>query len=116
MPAAKPRPGSLKNNERLDLCELLGSTWEGYYLVGQTDSQGLFQHSHWRRPFEAYELNGLFYRIQQVRILEFEVARLKKELAAAQDAAEKAEHAAEFYRFELRCASKLGLMFSKFET
>ena len=115
MPAAKPRPGTLGTGETLDLEALLGSSWQGFYLVGRSGEQGQLQHALWRRPFDAGELVALFWKSQQVEALEFEVRQLRQDLQRANERAERAEAAASFYRHELRAASKLGLMFSAIE-
>lgn len=115
MPAAKPIPGTLRNADVLDLEELLGSTWRGFYLCGNTGAQGTFHHAYWRQPFTAGELCALFYRSQTNDRLDIELKNLKADLERANARADEAEAAAAFYRHELRAASKLGLMFSQLE-
>lgn len=110
MPAARKIPGSLHQGQVLELETLLGSSWQGFLLIG--GPQGLFQHSHWRKPFEAGDLASLFYRCQEVDALRRDVSRLKLELERMQELLEQYETAVAFYRHELRSASKLGLMFS----
>lgn len=116
MPRAKPRPGSIRSNESLDLETLLGSTWQGFFLKGDPSGQGQLQHLMWRRAFDAGELCALFYRCQQVTALEYQAERLQRELESAQAELEKAEKQLQFYRHELRAASRLGLMFSDLDS
>jgi hypothetical protein len=113
MPAAKLKPS--KTFAELDLAEILGTSWQGFFLYGgtnETDQQGTFAHVAWRKHLSAGDFRALFYQCQQVEILEHEVKRLKAEVQQAEEAADAAENAAEFYRRELRAASRFALMFS----
>lgn len=115
MPAAKPSPGSLRAHESVELGTVLGSTWDGFRLIGGIgNDQGSFLHDAWRRPFSAGDLRALFYRSQQVYQLQSEVDRLRAELDRSAAELERLESANSFYRRELKAASKLGLMFSRF--
>lgn len=113
MPAAKPTPGTLVHT--LELGELLGSTWEGFRLVGgRNDSivpfQGEFGHESWRRPFAAGELRRLFWTSQFWEQSKYEVAQLRRDMAHLAGEIESAEARAEFYRRQLRLESRAGLM------
>lgn len=111
MPAAKPVPGSLGNADIIDLEALLGSSWQGFFLIGQSGGQGMLQHLHWKRPFEAGELAALFWKSQRADMLEHKIQQLQRETEQAHERADQAEADAAFYRRELRAASKLGLMY-----
>jgi GAF domain-containing protein len=113
MPAAKPQPQTIP--AEIDLGQLLGSTWDGYYLLPGDHTngyQGRLKHSHWRRPFEAGELSALFWLSQEIHMHRHNAEQLRREVEQAHERAEQAEADAAFYRHELRYASKLGLMFS----
>lgn len=105
MPAAKPSPGTLRSHESLDLGELLGSEWEDF----RVSVQGL-HHPYWRRPFTRAELVAMFYRSQQVAILEHELKRARAEAEKAAAAQEAAEARAAYYRQQLRLESQMGMM------
>lgn len=112
MPAAKPLAGEMGSHDVLDLGQLLGETWEGFRLVGQTGGQGVFVHSAWRRPFTAGEIYSLFWRCQQVEALQFKIRQLEKDLAAEAERAERADDRARFYRSQLALESRMGMMLS----
>lgn len=105
MPAAKPRPGSLRQGQVIDLAELLGSDWDGFSLA----IDGL-QHPAWRRPFSCGELKAMFWRRQQVSILEHQIQQLRAEIERAQAAEDAAEARADWYRRQLNLESRFGLM------
>lgn len=109
MPAAKPRPGSLRQHETLDLGELLGSSWDGFRL----SSSGL-HHPLWRAPFERGELMAMFWRCQQVRILERELRLLRADIERARAAEDAAEQRAAWYRRQLILESRIGAMLARF--
>jgi hypothetical protein len=112
MPAAKPTPGTL--HEEIDLEPLMGSTWAGFMLLPGNHTnqyQGKFLHAYWRRPFDIGELCSMFYTSNEVHTLRHEVKQLRKEIEAAQAAADLTEEKMQFYRQELRAVSRLGLMF-----
>lgn len=111
MPAAKPRPGTLAAHESLDLGELLGSEWEGFRLT----AAGL-HHPYWRRPFDHGDFKSMFYRSQQVTILEHELQRARADLDRAESAQEAADARANFYRQQLRLESRMGMMLAAFST
>lgn len=116
MPAAKPEPGTLKTE--IELGELLGSRWDGFLLLpgdSDTDYQGLIQHPYWRKPFEIGELCAMFWKSQHVYMLQHDKERLQREAEQAHARADEAEHRMQFYRRELRAASRLGMMFSALE-
>lgn len=85
--------------------------WEGFIF-----HEGTLHHPYWRRGFTAGELRAMFYRTQQVTILEHEISRLRLDLARAQEAQEAAEHRAHYYRQQLRLESRLGMMLASFST
>lgn len=105
MPAAKPIPGTLRQGQVLDLAELLGSEWNGFSLA----SDGL-QHPAWRRPFTCGELKAMFWRSQQVSILEHQIEQLRTEIERAQAAEDAAEVRTDWYRRQLNLESRFGLM------
>ncbi|MBD5803870.1 hypothetical protein AZOA_33110 [Azoarcus sp. Aa7] len=108
MPASSPRSGRLPAHEALDLGELLGSEWDGFSL-----SRDGLQHPYWRRPFSCGELKAMFYRSQQVAILEREVSRARTEQERASAAQDAAEARADWYRHQLTLESRLGLMLAR---
>ena len=108
MPTTKLSPGSLRQGQVLDLAELLGSEWEGFSLA----ADGL-QHPAWRRPFSCGELRAMFWRCQQVTILEHELARTRAEIEHAQVASDAAEQRAAWYRNQLILESRLGAMLGR---
>lgn len=108
MPAAKPRPGSLRQGQVLDLGELLGSDWDGFSLA----ADGL-QHPAWRRPFSCGDLRAMFWQCQQVQILEHELNRARAEADQAQAARDAAEQRAEWYRKQLILESRFGAMLDR---
>lgn len=111
MPAPNPRAGSLAPHETLDLSELLGSDWDGFSL----GADGL-QHPSWRRAFSAGEFRAMFWRCQQVRILEHELAQVRAELDRARADLETSQARAAWYRRQLRLESRAGLMLSALST
>lgn len=113
MPAAKPVRGTLKVEMNLE--ELLGSAWAGFFLRPGRDGQGLLLNPMWRQPISAGELKALFYRCQSVDLLSHQLRRTQRELERAHTIVEGYEVALAFYRRELRSASKLGLMFFPLE-
>lgn len=108
MPAPSPRKGSLAAHEALSLGELLGSEWDGFSLA----ADGL-QHPYWRRPFSCGDLKAMFYRSQQVAILERELARAKAEAEQRAAEAEAARERADWYRHQLTLESRFGLMLAR---
>ncbi|MDY0073525.1 MAG: hypothetical protein RBR77_12875 [Thauera sp.] len=106
MPAAKPRPGTLRNGQALDLGELLGSEWENFALT----TDGL-QHPCWRNPFSCADLKAMFWQCQQVAILEHEIRQLKKEITKNETARELAEQQANWYRRQLILESRMGFLY-----
>lgn len=108
MPASKHRPGTLPRHATIDLAELLGTEWEGFSL----SADGL-QHPYWRRPFSCGDLKAMFYRSQQVAILEREVSRARTEQERASAAQDAAEARAEWYKHQLTLESRLGLMLAR---
>lgn len=111
MPAAKPRPGTLAAHESLDLGELLGSEWDGFRLT----AAGL-HHPYWRRPFDAGDFKAMFYRSQQVAILERDARQARADLERAETALEAADVRADYYRQQLRLESRMGMMLAAFST
>lgn len=110
MPAAKPRPGSMRNSDTLELGELLGSTWDGYVLVGGGHEQGEFVHPYWRRGFNAGDLNAMFYQSQQVYAFEQERRLLEADLDRAVEAQFAAEKQAYWFKRQLVLESRMGAM------
>lgn len=108
MPAAKPTPGSFRACDILQLGELLGSTWDGYCLIGTSSGQGELVHPYWRRPFTAGDLNAMFYQTQRVGVVEYELSQLKKEVERATEAQFDAERQANWYRRQLVLESRMG--------
>ncbi|MFT3758290.1 hypothetical protein [Thauera sp.] len=108
MPAAKPRPGSLRQGQVLDLAELLGSEWEGFSLA----ADGL-QHPAWRRPFSCGELKAMFWRCQQVDILEHNLSRIELDAERATADKDAAEERADWYRRQLILESRFGAMLDR---
>lgn len=108
MPAASPRPGSLPRHAIIDLAEQLGSEWEGFSL----SVDGL-QHPYWRRPFSCGDLKAMFYRSQQVAILERELSQAKQAAERASAAQDAAEARADWYRHQLTLESRCGLMLAR---
>ena len=111
MPAARPTPGTLPAHSTLDLGELIGSEWDGFHL----SAAGL-HHPAWRRPFECGDLKAMFWRSQQVALLERDLAQARRDLERAQAAQEAAEARADYYRRQLRLESRMGMMLSAFST
>lgn len=105
MPARTPRPGTLPRHAIIDLADLLGTEWEGFSL----NADGL-QHPYWRRPFSCGDFKAMFYRSQQVAILERELARAKAEAEHRAAEAEAARERADWYRHQLTLESRFGLM------
>lgn len=100
----------MRNSDYLELGELLGSTWDGYRLAGGGHKQGELIHPYWRRPFTAGELNAMFYRTQQVTILEREIELLKIDRETAVEAQFAAEKQAYWFKRQLVLESRMGAM------
>lgn len=94
-------------SRRFDLGEHFPE-WEGFFF-----DNGHLHHPYWRRPFDAGDLKAMFYRCQQVTILEHELRRARAELERAQAAQEAAEARAEWYRHQLVLESRLGAMLGR---
>lgn len=92
----------------VDLAELLGDEWAELRI-----GPGGLSVPGWRRPFEAGELRSMFARLQLLTTLEDENRRLRRERAAAWEAAEAAEDRAAWYRSQLRLESSCGLMLAR---
>lgn len=101
----------LASHVALDLSELIGPDWDGFSL----SVDGL-QHPYWRRPFTAGELRAMFYRTQQVTILEHQLSRLRADFDRLSQDADEAEARADYYRRQLRLESRFSLMLSAFST
>lgn len=99
----------MRNHEVLDLGAILGPEWDGFSL----SADGL-QHPYWRRAFTAGDFKAMFYRSQQVGILERELSRARADLDQARAAQDAAECRADFYRRQLRLESRFGMMLSSF--
>lgn len=111
MPTNNNRAGTLRAHESIDLGELLGSEWDGFGL-----SRDGLQHPYWRRPFSCADLKAMFYRSQQVAILERDIARAHADLDRATAAQDAAADRADYYRRQLRLESRLGMMLAAFST
>lgn len=82
--------------------------WDGFIF-----DCGILHHPYWRRGFTAGDLRSMFYHSQTVRILESELARAKRDLAAASAAQDAAESAAHYYRHQLALESRSGFMLAR---
>ena len=102
---------AMRNHESIDLAETLGPEWDGFRL----SSDGL-HHPYWRRPFSAGDFKAMFYRSQQVSILERDLSRVRAELERATAAQDAAEGRAAWYRQQLRLEARLGMMLHAFST
>lgn len=96
----------MRNGQSLDLGELLGSDWHDFAL----STDGL-KHPAWKNPFSCADLKAMFWRCQQVTILEHELEQLRQDAEKADAAKELAEQRAEWYRQQLILESKIGFMY-----
>lgn len=86
------------------LADLMGPAWSEIELT-----PGGLVVPGWRKPFEPEELRSMFFRCQQVAILEAENARLRRERAEAWALAEAEKEKAAYYRRLVVEESRLGL-------
>ncbi len=105
-PAAVMRLARLR--WRGDLSAVFGPAW---FELSASEA-GLLLPG-WRRPFSPGDLRSTWARLQQLECLRLENDRLRRERAAAWQAAEAAEDAAGWYRSQLRLESRLGAMLQR---
>ena len=95
-----------RRDSTIQLSDLAGPSWAGFYL-GADDS---LWSPQCRRGFSPGDLKAQFWQLQELATLRHQADQLKKELARADEALEKAEARAAWYRRQLALESRAGMM------
>lgn len=91
------------------LAALAGPAWDGYEI----HNGRLFVPGYRGAGYTPDDLLAQFWQLQELYTLRRENARLKAEALAAQEAQDRAESRAEWYRRQLTLESRAGAMLAR---
>ena len=93
---------------RLELAEIWGKDWQHFkFIRGELVAPG------WRRGFNPFDIQAMFFKVQLVRVLQSEARQLKRDLEREKARCEVLERDNDFYRRQVSLESRFGLMLQR---
>jgi len=92
----------------------LPAEWADYGASWGAD--GMLYLGEWRRGFTVHDLRAMFWDCQQVRGLRSDLARARRDLAAAQATIDELKGKAAWYRRQCVLQAQLGLSLSRIDS